>query len=69
MKQYEHQKYPSWRYHESDEPKIVHSDEEHEELGDEWLDAPVPKDLKAGPSAYENEEPQVKKGRKSKKQE
>lgn len=72
MKQYEHQKYPSWRFHESEAPKLVHSDEEHDELGDEWSDVPVEKSCE--PEAceepqFEESAPVVKKGRKPKKQE
>jgi hypothetical protein len=42
-KPYEHQPYPSWRYHRSGESKIINTPEEHDALvaeGD-WSDTPA----------------------------
>lgn len=34
--------FPKYKYHKTNEPVIVHSEEEESALGDGWVDAPVP---------------------------
>lgn len=50
--------YPSWRYHEKEEPKIIHSkDEEHKD----WKDSPAYFEKQADEQApAEDEKPEVK---------
>lgn len=38
--------YPSWRYHKSEPAKIIHSEAEHEALGDEWKQSPADHEMK-----------------------
>lgn len=33
--------YPTWRYHATESPKVVHDEAEDEALGDEWTDSPA----------------------------
>jgi hypothetical protein len=33
--------YPSWRYHKSQEPRLVQNAEEDAKLGKEWADSPA----------------------------
>lgn len=33
--------YPSFRYHKTETPKVVHSEDEHQELGPQWKESPA----------------------------
>jgi hypothetical protein len=35
------QEYPKYKYHRELPPVVVHSHEEHEQLGDDWKDSPA----------------------------
>jgi hypothetical protein len=52
--------YPTWRYHATEEPCVVHSADEDAKLGQGWHDAPV--EPKAEPVSEPDSAP--KKGKK-----
>lgn len=33
--------YPSWRFHATDEPRVIHSADEEKALGKGWADSPA----------------------------
>jgi hypothetical protein len=43
--------YPSWRYHPTEEARIVHSAEEEEALGSGWADSPAAHGIETAPGA------------------
>ena len=59
--------YPSWRYHKSQEAKIVHSEEQDESLGKDWSDTPAAlekeQDEKAQPASEAEKEAQEEQAR------
>lgn len=60
--------YPSWRYHKTLEPKIVHSEEHDEELGSGWADSPAAHEEKAPAKTVapkEDEKSEVKESKKA----
>lgn len=54
--------YPTWRYHATDAPRLIHSAEE--EPGDDWADTPAA--FEVAEDAPPAEPPKVKKPKKSK---
>jgi hypothetical protein len=41
--------YPSWRYHRTETPRVVHSAIEDELLGSEWADSPAAHGIETAP--------------------
>ena len=33
--------YPKWKYHKTEEPQLVESEEQEKELGGEWKESPA----------------------------
>lgn len=33
--------YPKWKYHKTEEPKLVESEEQEKELGGDWKESPA----------------------------
>lgn len=59
--------FPSWRYHKTESAKIIHSQEEHDELGDDWAMSPAhleePAEKPAKPEEKAEPVPEAGKGR------
>jgi len=55
--------YPSFRYHATEEPKIVNSPEEEKELGKGWEDSPAAFGIETAPGV--KPDPAIAKARKA----
>ncbi len=53
------QLYPSWRYHRTQAPVVIHSQEASDALGDGWCNNPGDADAHVDPAAVEAPTPPV----------